>query len=441
MEMPSMTCRARSGLAAVALGVVAALLPLGSAAAQPALTDPGLTASEVATGFDRPTGLRFLGPDELFVIEENSGRVKHRNGVDTTTVLDLNVNTTSEQGLLGVALHPQFETNQFVYLYYSSTSADGDSGNNANWAGDRISRFTWDPGTRSLTGEQVLRSFPSDPSANDGPNHHGGPMAFGPDGKLYAATGDLNRNGAEQNNQAQANHSAEVGGIFRLNDDGSVPDDNPFLGEANTDFHPWYAYGVRNSFGLAFDPVTGDLWDTENGPNLFDEINRVEPGFNSGWDAIMGPDARDAQDAPDDLVVLDGSAYSDPEFSFLDPVGITSIQFLHGSALGAAYDDVVVVGDIVPDRLYAFTLNDSRTGFELPGDLADEVIDFGDPLSPILFGTGSGGVTDLQVGPDGALYVLSYGDGAIYRIIPEPASAAMLSGLSTALLLRRRRAA
>jgi len=438
MEMMSILCRGRSGLAALALGFIAAALPVVNAAAQPTLTDPGLSSTELVAGFSQPTGLRFLGPDELFVIEKSSGRVKHHNGVDTATALDLNVNTTSEQGLLGVALHPQFETNQFVYLYYSSTSAGGDSGNNANWAGDRISRFTWDPGTRSLTGEQVLRSFPSDPSANDGPNHHGGPMAFGPDGKLYAATGDLNRNEAEQNNQAQANHSAEVGGIFRLNDDGSVPDDNPFLGEANSDLHPWYAYGVRNSFGLAFDPVTGDLWDTENGPNLFDEINRVEPGFNSGWDAIMGPDARDAQDAPDDLVVLDGSAYSDPEFSFLDPVGITSIQFLHGSALGAAYDDVVVVGDIVTDRLYAFTLNDSRTGFELSDELADLVIDAGDPLAPILFGQSTGGVTDLQVGPDGALYALSFGDGAVHRIIPEPTSAALLIGISTALLRRRR---
>ena len=117
-----------------------------------------------------------------------------------------------------------------------------------------------------------------------GPNHNGGPIAFGPDGKLYGITGDLNRNEAEQNYQAQANNSSQVGGIYRLNDDGTVPGDNPFSGHSNADFHRWFAYGIRNSFGLTFDPATGNLWDTENGPGSYDEVNLVAPGFNSGWE-------------------------------------------------------------------------------------------------------------------------------------------------------------
>ena len=116
----------------------------------------------------------------------------------------------------------------------------------------------------------------------------------------------MNRSRAEQNNQAQAALSSGAGGIYRIADDGSIPSNNPFAGHANADFHKWFAYGVRNTFGTAFDPVTGQLWDTENGPNVFDEINLVEAGFNSGWTPLMGPDALDPQGVGD-LVALDGS--------------------------------------------------------------------------------------------------------------------------------------
>ena len=110
-------------------------------------------------------------------------------------------------------------------------------------------------------------------------------IAFGPDGKLYIAIGDLNRNGQLQNNATGAPDDSSV--ILRLNDDGTVPSDNPFFDQGG-ELAKYFAYGIRNSFGMAFDPVTGKLWDTENGPNSYDEVNLVEAGFNSGWRELWG---------------------------------------------------------------------------------------------------------------------------------------------------------
>ena len=221
----------------------------------------------------------------------------------------------------------------------------------------------------------------------------------------------------EQNNKLTT-ASAFTGGVFRLNTDGTVPADNPFSG----DLSRWYAYGVRNSFGLAFDRVTGRLWNTENGTTAFDEVNQVVRGMNSGWNAIQGPDSRNALNAPADLNMLPGALYQDPKFSFAQAIGITSIQFLGGSAWGPQFDDAVLIGEANNPRLWLLRLNAARDGFVLTGNLADGVFDSGDSLTP--FGTGFGVTTDIQIGPDGAIYVTSLASGQVFRIapIPEPAT-------------------
>jgi hypothetical protein len=243
-------------------------------------------------------------------------------------------------------------------------------------------------------------------------------MTFGPDGKLYGITGDLNRSGAEQNIENQANNSSFVGGVYRLNDDGTVPNDNPFSSHTNADFHRWYAYGIRNSFGLAFDPATGNLWDTENGPNSYDEINFVAPGFNSGWVDLMGPDIRDPQGIGNLMNLAPGgvSTYSDPEFSWVSTVAPTAIHFLHGSALGAAYDDKVLVADNNLGQIYMYTLNSARDGFVLSGGLTDLVADSNAERDQVRVGSGFGVVTDFVRGPDGYVYAVSLTEGAVYRI-------------------------
>lgn len=411
------------------------------------LSDPNLTITTHGSNFSAPTQLRFLGddPNDYFVTEKNTGIVKAViNGV-ASTALDLNVANDSERGLLGIALHPGFSTNKQVYLYYSARPG-GDGPN--NWTDNRLERFLWNGTTLTADGSFPTVTFGStaDLLAN-GPNHDAGPILFGPgpNAKLYGTTGDLNRDAAEQNNTSASTTSAKVGGIYRLNDDGTAAADNPFFANANPDFRRWYAYGVRNTYGAAFDPATGNLWDTENGLNSYDEINLVASGFNSGWDSIMGPDARNGANAPADLVNLPGSTYSDPEFSFLTPVAVTGIEFLIGSALGSAYDNAVVVGAANTGELYLLRLNGARTGFVLSGDLTDLVADSTAERNAVLFGQNFGnafqGVVDLQVGPDGGLYVVSLGRGVIYRIaaVPEPASLIMLTIAAIALLRHRRR--
>jgi aldose sugar dehydrogenase len=389
-------------------------LTFATAAQSAPVNDSSLFRSDYLTGFSSPTGLRFTGPNEGFVIEKG-GAVKFFSGSTVSTALNLAVNTDSERGLLGIALDPGFASNKLLYLYYSE-------GNASTWTANRLNRFTWNGTSLVETPFTAARTFgtSSDGFTQNGPNHNGGPLVFGADGKLYGVTGDLNRNGIEQNQSATV--SAQTGGVYRLNSDGTIPDDNPFNAPTNVDgVRPWYAYGVRNSFGIAVDPApaaAGRIWFTENGPTNYDEINLLTAGMNSGWEQIMGPDARDPQGVGD-LTALTGSTYRDPKFSFNSAIGITSLQFLHGAWGGGAYDNAVIVGDVNTGSLWLLRLNTARDGFELTGGLADGVLDSGDTLAK--FGDGYGIVTDLQVGADGNLYIVEL-NGRISQValVPEP---------------------
>lgn len=421
---------------------LAALLGAESADAQPVLLDGSLSYTTLApAGLSAPTGIRFLDVNDFLVIEKNTGKVKRVWGGSVHEVLDLDVAIDTERGLLGIELHPDFAQNPYVYLYYSARSIPGDGA--GSWSDNRLVRYLWNGSALVADPSFATFQIPFDPAQANGSNHDGGPIRFGPDGKLYLITGDLNRSRIEQNNLA-ATQAAGTGGIYRLNEDGSLPADDPFAANPVAALRGLYAYGVRNSFGLAFDPVTGFLWDTENGPNRMDEINLVDPGMNSGWTTLMGPESRDpeGQDRGDLVDLLPASTYSDPEFSFAQPIGITSIAFLAGSALGAAYDDAVLVGDNNTGSLYLFRLNGARDGFALSGALADLVAD-GSEGSALLFGSNFPVTTDIEVGPDRAVYVVSYGQSRIYRVIPEPGSPTLLAtgalGLAALHLLARRR--
>ena len=204
------------------------------------LNDPTLAVSTYLSGLDSPTGIRFTGPNEGFVIEKGgaiggTGTVRRFSNGTLSTALTLPVATDSvERGLLGIAVDPSFATNGHVYLYHSA-------GSSGAWIDNRLTRYTWNGSVLSSPLGMGTFGSSSDGQAN-GPNHNGGVLTFGPDGKLYGVTGDLNRDRVEQNNKA-TNLSASTGGVFRLNTDGTVPADNPFTG----DFSRWYAYGVRNS--------------------------------------------------------------------------------------------------------------------------------------------------------------------------------------------------
>jgi len=371
------------------------------------LNDPNLRVTEVVSGLSQPTAMAFIGSNDLLVLQKGDGRVRRvTNGVlQPGAVLDVHVDNRSERGLLGIALHPDFPATPLVYLYYTESSAASDTSGSP--LANRVYRYTWNGS--ALVSPLLLLNLPVTP----GPNHNGGTMTFGPDGKLYVVIGELNRNGQLQNISSGAAPD-DTGVIFRINDDGSVPGDNPFASQP--DLARYFAYGVRNSFGLTFDPLTGELWDTENGPANYDEINLVEPGFNSGWNRIMGPASRDAE-GTGDLIQFPGSHYADPKFSWLGTVGPTGIVFLNSVQLGTQYQNDLFVGDINNGNLYHFKPNLTRNGFLFQDPaLADQVGDDVGELQDVIFGTGFRGITDLKVGPDGLLYVVSFIQGKIFTV-------------------------
>ena len=357
------------------------------------------------------------------MLEKNNGRVQRFAGGVRTQVLDLPVNRAGERGLLGIAVHPDFaaavDPKPWVYLYYTPSGSPADIDDAIVVATNQVDRFTWN-GTNLMSQTPIL-TLPGDDS-----NHNGGTLAFGPDKKLYGVNGDNNRDGQLQNNPAGAAPD-DSSIIFRVNEDGTLPTDNPL--DADTDgLDPEdviYGYGVRNSFGLAFDPASGSLWDSENGENVFDEINLVPPGFNSGWNVVMGPAATLP---PAGLTELPGSTYVDPAYSMEEVVAVTGVAFTtSNSSLGADYVEDLFVADFLQGQIYRFELNAMRDGL----DVADAVANSQNELEQHLFAGGfDDGISDLKEGPDGALYVVAYGLGAIYKI--EGAGGPVVHDLSVA---------
>ena len=393
------------------IALIAVSMSLGAfslAAAAPSTRDPGLSVQEIASGLSAPTNIAFIGAEDILVLQKNDGHVRRViSGIlQADPVLDVAVDNASERGLLGIAVHPDFPTSPFVYLYYTESSTGGDSSGAA--ATNRVYRYTWNGSV--LTDPALILDLPGSP----GPNHDGGIVLFGPDGKLYAVIGDLNRDGQLQN-FAGGPEPDDTSVILRINPDGSTPADNPFFASSGK-LARYFAYGIRNSFGMAFDPLTNRLWITENGPGSYDEINLVEPGFNSGWEKVMGPAARNANSLSE-LFAIPGAHYADPAFSWLNPVGPTAIAFLDSLGLGAEYENDVFVGDINNGNLYRFKPNQSRDGFLFnDSGLVDLVADNRAELAETIVASGFAGITDIKVGPDGRLYVVSFGDGKIFAI-------------------------
>jgi glucose/arabinose dehydrogenase len=367
--------------------------------AQPSLRDPNLKVESFVSGISFPTSMLFLDENNILVLEKDGiVRLVSNGMLQAQPLVSLTVDSKNERGLLGVE-----RVGENVFLY--ATVNDGEVIN-------RIYKYTLAAGAE-LTNEEKFMDLPGTPATN----HQGGKLAVGKDGYLYSVTGELQRDGKDQNivNGPDPDFS---GAILKINpNDGSPAPNNPFQGDNPNDPLNWYqAFGIRNSFGLGVDPVTGNLWDTENGAQSHDEINLVNPGFNSGWKLAMGP-ISDSGITENDLVSFPNSSYKDPILSFIDSFGITDIEFLNSDKLGAEYSNNAFVGDIGYGNLYRFELNDDRTDFNLesPG-LDDRVVDNDDELASILFGEGFAGVTDIKTGPDGLLYVLSFDDGTIYRI-------------------------
>jgi glucose/arabinose dehydrogenase len=248
---------------------------------------------------------------------------------------------------------------------------------------------------------------------------------IGPDNNLYVPIGDVDGSHTAGPGETKAQNYVDGAepdgrsGLLRITQDGQ-PVGIGILGESYP-LNLYYAYGIRNSFGFDFDPITGNIWDTENGPGDSDEINLVEPGFNSGWQEIQGmaSNTDDGLNLEEDIVDFEGKGkYSEPELVWMDTEGPTAVKFLNSDKFGMQYVNDMFVGDVHNGWIYHFDLNEDRTDLILEGPLTDKIADTPEEMQETIFGEGFGGITDLEVGPDGYLYVVSIGQGAIYRIVP-----------------------
>jgi glucose/arabinose dehydrogenase len=373
----------------------------------PTLSDPNIRVEKVIAGLESPTSMAFLDNDDIIITQKDNGRVRLvSNGVlQPQPILQVPVLNNSERGLLGVAIANTTtdSSTKTVFLYY--TEPVGDQARN------RIYRYEWN-GVNNLTEGRLILDLPGEP----GPNHNGGKMQIGPDGMLYTVKGDLNRDGMLQNVR-DGPPPDDTSVILRVDYNGNGVGN--VLSAMGVDLSKYYAYGIRNSFGFDFDPLTGVLWDVEDGPTDYDEINIVLPGFNSGWQKVMGPLGIEGITA-EDLVLFQGSHYADPVFSWLRSEGVTDMEIFNSTSLGEEYAYNMFVGDINNGNLYFFTINGNRSGLDLGGipGLEDFVANNSEELNAVTLGRGfSGGITDIQTGPDGYLYILTF-SGDLYRVVP-----------------------
>ncbi len=407
---------------------------------KPFLTDPNLKAEVVYQGLVGPISMQFLGPDDFLVIE-NKGTVQRiTDGKHVSQPLSLS-NVAEYQGLLGIAIQKEVDGNRtqdgtynnhtYVFLYYTANKNDTDL--NGGKEGTRNQLYRYDLLGNKLVNPKKLLELPAEY------DHNGGPLLIGPDNKtVYVSIGDL-ENQAYQviahkalNNKSGTEPNGS-GGILRVNFEGK-PIQGGLLGNTYP-LNLYYAYGIRESFGMDFDPVTGRLWNTENGANWGDEINLVNPGFNGGWNKVQGiwknvgdgypngtgfPKDSDITYNPADLVDFDGKGkYRSPEFSWYNTVGPTALKFLSTDKLGKKYENDMLVADVNNGRIYHFKLNENRSSLRLNGSLADKVANTDKELQNVIFAKGFGLITDLKLGYDGYLYVVVYNEGKIYRISPR----------------------
>jgi len=405
----------------------------------PVITDPNLKVELVARNFDFPTAIDFLGNDDLLIAEKNTGNVYEViSGNVTGPLLHIDVSVKDERGLLGVAssgnINSSSQRNLAVFLYHTQCVKDkaADTQNCEN----QISRYELDRKNNTLANPKMIVSLPGLP----GPSHNGGKLLMDKNGNLLVTVGDLqstkfnqNMTGYDTKAQNILNGTSPDGraGILRITQEGKSVGSGILGNDSTLDLY--YAYGIKNSFGIGIDPLTDNVWDTENGPQFGDEINLVKPGFNSGWEKVQGiwklNQTREKESVYDEskneveFVNFDGKGkYSAPEFVWDKPVAPTAIVFLNSDKLGERYANDIFVGSAKKGTLFHFELGPDRESLDLSGDLTDLLYSKKEDSSSIVFGENFGVITDLKVGPDGYLYVVSASrgtdEGAIYRIAP-----------------------
>jgi glucose/arabinose dehydrogenase len=408
----------------------------------PIIHDSSLKAELVVQGLEYPTSIAFLGADDILVLEKYKGTVKRIvNGEVLPTLLKVNIAKTWERGMLGIAVSKNITGDTSVFLYFTeareetiddSKKGEDEEEEEKEPLGNRLYRY--ELRENKLINPRLLIDLPATP----GPKHNGGVIMVGQDDNLYLIIGDVSLK--NDTNPQKVKSLDGRSGVLKITQNGQAVGDYGIIGK-DTPLSKYYAYGIRNSFGMDFDPVTGNLWDTENGPAFGDEINLVEAGFNSGWREVQGVwspiyddelgdyvagEKVSTSDNDLDLLNFDGKGkYSSPEFAWEKTIGVTALTFLGSDRLGKEYQNDLFVGDINHGTIYHFDLTEDRKELVLEGQLADKIMNINDDPQDILFGTFNItekawlGISDIEVGPDGYLYVVSHGQGAIFRILPS----------------------
>jgi glucose/arabinose dehydrogenase len=379
---------------------------------RPSVNDASLTVEQVAGGLISPTTMAFLDEDTILVLEKDNGtvRVIEDGELQPEPLLDVAVANDGERGMLGTAVSRENDTTTYVFLYFTESGGgvDGDDTQGVPPAGNRLYRY-------ELQGNQLVNpTLLLDLPALPGPRYNGGPILIGPDNNVYVIIGDVGGHTTMVQNFENGPGPDGTSGILRVGKNGEAPES--IIG---TDaFAKYYfAYGMRSSHGMDFDPMTGVLWNTENGAPFVDEINLVNAGFNSGWKIVQGMVPPD-YNLTDLVMFNEESHYSNPEFTWTEPVNPTALEFFNSSELGQQYENNIFVGDTSNGTIYRFQLNENRSAFVLEGALDDTVANTPEEAENAIFGTGFGGITDIKTGPDGYLYILSFVDGTLFRVVP-----------------------
>jgi glucose/arabinose dehydrogenase len=390
------------------------------------LLDNSLSTQVVYDGLHRPSAMAFLNRDDFLILDKDSGKVERivKGSKLEHPLLDLNV--TSNDGLIGIAIDKRSFSNPTVYLYYSATEVN--DCNSCEAIGNRLVKYDLVDNMTKLAHPKLLLDLPSSKSSS--PMHNGGPVIIGPDNNVYLSVGDLHSipeagtGNASYNKAINYSNGTDAdgrAGILRITKEGLSVSDHGILGDSGI-LSKYFAYGIRNSFGMSFDPLSGKLWITDNGPDLGDEINLVEPGFNGGWAFMAGSNHMSNNSYysewkhPTATFDFNGRGhYREPEFEWRNPVGPTALTFVHTAGLGEKYANTLFLGDWL-GNLYYFRLNENRSSLLLEGDLRDKVANTTGEADLRKIGEGFGIITDLKVGPDDSLYVVSLIPGKVYKI-------------------------
>tara|TARA_Y100001936_G_scaffold204215_1_gene207546 strand:+ start:1378 stop:3123 length:1746 start_codon:yes stop_codon:yes gene_type:complete len=433
----------------------------------PVVLDSDFKIEEFVSGLFVPVNMEFVG-DDLMVLEKNSGTVRliKNNLLLDSPILDVEVSNYGEHGLLGIT-----SVQNDVFLFYTEAFHDG-----GRALENRIYKYSWNG--NNLENPVLLKTIPGFER-----EYVGGEMVSDLNGNVFAVTGENYKIGKLQNHlenesyrhfssvaSSEENVRRTISDSFKhlfscakvsfqqytTNPFGwqsKQPDfsENPlelnifnilgnldsclrqFSYENFSNGHwkdtstiiqiqpegPYVAIGIRNSFGLAIDPQTGFMWDTENGPDVYDEINLVENKFNSGWAKIQGPS--NGRTLPE-IVEYSEYEYSEPEFSWEIPIGVTAIEFPNSNDF-INYKDFLFVADTNNGIIYKFKLDESRKKFVFQSPhLQDNVLNVlhdssgTESMDEIIFAKNLGLISDMKFGPDGALYVISLMEGKIYKI-------------------------